>query len=97
MERSFQELCQEAAHTAPKRASSLPDIFTSSFAGFQDVGFICGLEGGEKANCGAIFIIVSSPLKRLCPFLRPHAPSCWGHSHPGSFALSYSDAPESRP
>lgn len=45
-----QELCQEAAHSIPKNTSSSPGIFTSPFAGLQDVAFICGLGRGEKAQ-----------------------------------------------
>lgn len=49
-ELSIKEICGEAAHAAPKKASSSPSIFTSSFAVFQDVGFIGGLGRGEKGQ-----------------------------------------------
>lgn len=39
-----------AAHTAPRKACFSPGVFTSSFAGFWDVGFICSLGRGRKAQ-----------------------------------------------
>lgn len=74
------------------RTLSSPDVFTSSFAVFQDMGFICGLGRGERPRCRAIIIVVNSD-ETVSIFTSSPA-LLQAHSNPRSFAVSRSDADE---
>lgn len=53
MKRSPCSFSLHAAHSAPKKASSSPGIFTSSFAVFWHLGFICGQGDGGIGGLAA--------------------------------------------